>query len=585
MREPVSSLLVHPLGDTLMRWILQSKLRAAGLLFLTAALAFLFWPIQSEVPAGEPKGDAPKLVVLVVFDQMRGDYLKRWEELYGDGGFKRLMKDGAWFTNCHYPYAFTLTAPGHASLATGCSPDKHGIVANDWYSRDEAAIVSSTTPPPNELRKGGGPYRRLQSTFADSLMGVSKKSKVASLSIKERAAIMLAALHAQICYWFNSKTGNFVTSPFYREDPHGWVTQFNKSKPADVWRGTSWERLHPKLDYARYSGPDDFPAEGSGYEQGQIFPHPFVQGSDPKRSNYYNAITNSPMGNVLLLALAKRAIEAEMLGQRDATDVLCLSFSSNDSIGHCWGPDSQEVLDVTLRSDVLMKELMDYLDTKVGKDRYVMALSADHGICPLPEFARRQGKEAGRVIPELLTTQAEAFLNKHFLKDGQKASWFETARSNSWVYFNRATLKDKDVNVTEAAAEKALADWLVKQPGVQSAFTRTELLEGPLADPIGRMVQKSFYPDRSGDVIVVLRPYHLFSQPLDSKTAAYRTTHGSPHPYDTHVPLLVMGPGIAPGQRTERVTPQAMASILARAMGVPAPKGAEAPVPDGLFRK
>jgi predicted AlkP superfamily pyrophosphatase or phosphodiesterase len=416
-------------------------------------------------------------------------------------------------------------------------------------------------------------------------MGASKKSKVASLSIKERAAILLAALHAQICYWFDTKTGNFVTSPYYREDPHTWITQFNKARPADAWLGKSWERLRPKLDYARYSGPDDFPEEGTGYEQGQTFPHPFVVGSNEKKPTYYDAVTNSPMGNDLLLALAKRAIEAEQLGQRDATDVLCLSFSSNDMIGHCWGPDSQEVLDVTLRSDVLMKDLLDYLDAKVGKGRYVVALSADHGICPLPEFARRQGKETGRVIPELLTSQAEAFLNKHFLKDDQKASWFETAkRSNSWVYFNRATLKD--VGVTEAAAERALADWLAKQAGVQAAFTRTELVNGPLADPIGRMVQKSFYPDRCGDVIVVLRPYHLFSAPLESRTtAAYRTTHGSPHPYDTHVPLVVMGPGIVPGVRTERVTPQAMASILARAMHVPAPTGAEAPVPSGLFRK
>jgi predicted AlkP superfamily pyrophosphatase or phosphodiesterase len=567
--------------------IKRPRLAIAASLLSIGVLAFLLWPIEDVVAGAQENADKPKLVVLVVFDQMRGDYLKRWEELYGDGGFKRLMKDGAWFTDCHYPYAYTLTAPGHTSLATGCSADKHGIVANDWYSRAEAATVSSTTPPPNEQRKGPGPYRRLQETFGDSLMGVSKKSKVASLSIKERTAILLAALRAQICYWFNTATGDFVTSPFYRDDPHGWVSQFNKARPADAWLGKSWERLHPKLDYARYSGPDDFPEEGTGYEQGQIFPHPFVKGSDPKKPTYYDAVTNSPMGNELLLALAKRAIEAEQLGQRDATDVLCLGFSSNDLIGHCWGPDSQEVLDATLRSDALMRDLLDYLDAKVGKGQYVVALSADHGICPLPEFARRQGKETGRVIPELLTSQAEAFLNKHFLKDGQKASWFETPKkSNSWVYFNQATLKDKDVNVTEAAAERALADWLPRQPGVQAAFTRTELLKEPLADPIGRMVQKSFHPDGCGDVIVVLRPYHLFSQPLDSpKTAAYRTTHGSPHPYDTHVPLIVMGPGVVPGPRSERVTPQALASILARAMDVPAPKGAEAPVPAGLFRK
>jgi hypothetical protein len=558
------------------------RFSGALLVLLAGALAFLCWPTAAmdASDADEP----PQLVVLVVFDQLRGDYLKRWESLYGEGGFKRLMKDGAWFSHCHYPYASTLTAPGHAALATGSSPDTHGIVANDWYSRAEGATVSSVTPPPGKERQGYGPYRRRQLSFSDSLMGAQPSAKVVSLSIKERVAILLAALRAHACYWFNTKTGQFVTSPYYRDEPHSWVKQFNQQKPADAWLGTSWLRLRPDLDYAKYSGPDAVAAEGIGYEQGQTFPHPFVKGKDAKKPTYYDAVTNSPVGNELLLALARRAIEAEQLGQRGATDVLCIGLSSNDLIGHCWGPDSQEVLDITLRSDALLKELLDTLDAKVGKGRYVMGLSADHGICPLPEVALKQGKDAGRVPPELLTSLAEAFLNQHFLGKGQKETWFESSKkANTWVYFNRATLRG--LGLPQEIAERALADWLVKQNGVQAAFTRTELLKAPLADPIGRMVQRSFHPDASGDVMVVLKPHHLFSPPLTSpKTVAYRTTHGSPHSYDTHVPLLVMGPRIIPGVRTEPVTPQAMASILARAMGVPAPKGAEAPVPQGLFR-
>jgi predicted AlkP superfamily pyrophosphatase or phosphodiesterase len=559
-------------------------LSGAACLLLAAGLAFFFWPIDVVIDAGEPEAP-PKLVVLVVFDQMRGDYLQRWQQLYGDGGFKRLMKEGAWFTDCHYPYASTLTAPGHAALATGCSPDKSGIVANDWYCRDEARTISSVTPPPDKERQGLGPHRLKQETFGDSLMSTTGgKAKVVSLSIKERVAILLAALRAQACYWFDTKTGHFVTSPYYRDEPHGWVRWFNKARTSDAWLGKEWQKLRPMLDYAKYSGPDDFAAEGIGYEQGQTFPHPFVKGKDAKKPTYYDAVACSPAGNELLLALAKRAIDAEQLGQRGVTDLLCIGFSCNDLVGHCWGPDSQEVLDITLRSDALMKELLDHLDAEVGKGRYVVALSADHGICPLPEFAQKQGKDAGRVPPELLTSQAEAFLNEHFLAKGQKELWFENSKkANSWVYFNRGTLRG--LGLPQPVAERALADWLVKQPGVQAAFTRTELLKGPLADPIGRRVQKSFYADASGDVMVVLKPYHIFSQPTTSpKTASYRTTHGSPHPYDTHVPLLVMGPGIVPGQRSERVTPQAMASILARAMRVPAPKGAEVGVPAGVFR-
>ncbi len=213
-----------------MAWIKRHKLLVASTLLLLGVLAFVFDSLEVDTGAGELDAYAPKLVVLVVFDQMRGDYLKRWEELYGDGGFKRLMKDGAWFTDCHYPYAYTLTAPGHASLATGCSPDKHAIVANDWYSRSEAATVSSVTPPPNELRKGLGPYRRREETFGDSLLGARKKSKFAALSIKDRAAILLAALRAQICYWFDTKTGDFVTSPYYRDEPHAWVKEFKANR-------------------------------------------------------------------------------------------------------------------------------------------------------------------------------------------------------------------------------------------------------------------------------------------------------------------------------------------------------------------
>src|ERR1043166_1004440 len=293
-------------------------LAAVLLLLIAVVLGAVFWPRTTTYAPPDGTDSPPKLVVLVVIDQWRGDYPKRWEELYVDGGFKRLMKDGAWFTDCHYPYASTLTAPGHTSIATGCAPDKHGIIANDWYCRAEAATVSCVGPPPNQLRQGPGPYRRRQESFADSLMGVSPKSKVVSLSIKDRVAILLAALRAQVCYWFDLDRGNFVTSRYYGDEPHPWVKKFNAERRADPWLGKSWQRFRPDLDYDKYSGPDDFPFEGTGYEQGQTFPHPFVKGKDPKSPTYYAAVATSPMGNELLLELTKRAIDAEQLGQRDA---------------------------------------------------------------------------------------------------------------------------------------------------------------------------------------------------------------------------------------------------------------------------
>lgn len=560
----------------------------------------LYWILSSATqPAPHVNIDGkPKLVVLVVFDQMRGDYVKKWQPLFGDGGFKRMQSDGAWFTNCHYPYTYTLTAAGHTSLVTGTTPSKHGIIGNEWYDRAHAEFITSVTPPPDDIAKGQGPYRRKSESIGDVLLRVLLgKGRVASLSIKDRAAILMAALRANLCYWLDSSNGRFYTTPYYRPEPHPWVTKFNQRKSADQWLDKSWERFDLKLDYSKHSGPDDFVSEGTGYLQGQTFPHPFQLGKDKKddkknKQNFYDAVVNSPMGNELLLAFAKEAIISEKLGQSNSVDLLCVSFSSNDLVGHTWGPDSQEVLDVTLRSDALVKDLLNFLDAKVGKDQYYLAITADHGVCPLPEFAAKEGKKAGRVEPELLTSLAEDFLNKKFMKNGEKAPWLVVPkRGNPWIYFNYATLRE--LNLKHEDVEVALKGYLQKHPGIERVFTRSEMMnprneETKEQVPFFYQTKRSFHPDCSGDVMVILKPYHLFSPPnLSSqpdKYTTYRASHGTPHEYDTHVPLLVIGPRIVPGVRDQRIAPQAMASILAEALGVPRPKDADYPLPERLFK-
>jgi predicted AlkP superfamily pyrophosphatase or phosphodiesterase len=574
------------------KWSLK---RVAFLLFVLAAAGLLQLPAPEILTAEEASPERPKLAVLLVFDQMRGDYLEKWRPLFGEGGFKRLQDEGAWFKNCHYPYAYTLTAPGHTSLVTGATPSRHGIIANDWYDRATGETVTSVTPPPEQKRLGVGPYRRKSQTIGDVLLDVlTGKSRVASLSIKERSAILLAALKAQACYWFDGKSGQFTTSTYYRETRHPWVRKFNDQKLADQWLGKTWERARKDLDYANFSGPDDVFGEGSGYNQGIGFPHPFRLGKDKDaakaREKLHLAVENSAAGNELLFDLAKIAIADEKLGQTDSTDLLTVSFSSNDLIGHCWGPDSQEVLDITLRSDALVKEFLDLLDRVVGKGKYVVGISADHGVCPLPEVSRKQGKDAGRIAPELLTTQTEAFLNKTYLPAGEKVTWFETPKKqNAWIYLNKRALAS--LKLEPAQVERKAADWIRTQPGILYAFTRADMT-GPAPEGLAGVheaVKRSFVPESSGDIMVVLKPLYLFSSPILSqnpdKDSSYRTGHGTPHPYDTHVPLLVMGPGIRPGIRDDRVTPQAMASIFARALRLPAPKDAEYPVPDGLFPK
>jgi hypothetical protein len=369
-------------------------------------------------------------------------------------------------------------------------------------------------------------------------------------------------------------TGMFVTSTCYRDGLHPWVAEFNKTKPAERWHGKTWDRLRADLDYVKLSGPDDVAGESRGATgQGRVFPHPF-EPTDPKaKPAYLSAVYTSPFGNELLLDLAEKAITAESLGADDVPDLLSLSFSSNDAVGHAWGPDSQEVLDITLRSDRLMKRLLDTLDAKVGKGKYVLVMTADHGVCPLPEVSRGQGRDAERVQPAT-AAKIEAFLAEKYGEEAVK--WVE-ATSSPWVYLNAKAVKA--AGVKQADVEEALAAWLAKQEGVQAAYTRTALTAGiPASDPTGQMVARSYRPERCGDVYVLLKPYHLPSAALGTGT-----THGSPWEYDTHVPLVVYGTGVTPGVRKERVTPLAAAAILTEAARVKPPTGSTAPVPAGLF--
>jgi hypothetical protein len=535
----------------------------------------------------------PRLAVLVVFDQLRGDFLSRWQELFQSGGFQRLMKEGAWFTDCHYRHAVTSTGPGHASVVTGCSPRHHGIIGNDWYDRRESAAVNcvqvsdaaaeraSRVPPPEDPEadlgdgeetrprsrkpRGYSPERLLVPTLADALKEATEgQGKVVSLSFKDRSAILPGGRRPDLCCWADTATGSFVTSRYYRERLPEWVARYNASARADRWFGTVWNRLRPDVDYDRYAGPDDVAAEGLGSYQGRTFPHPL--GFPPLLlKTYYAALYNSPFGNELLLDFARQAVVEEKLGQDDIPDLLCLSFSSNDAVGHCWGPDSHEVLDTTLRSDLIVQELLRFLDEQVGRGRYVLALTADHGICPLPEVARERGLPAARVPSLMVDLGAEKMLQERFSPEGSKGKWIE-ARSAPWYYLDRQTAARAGIEAREV--ERALADWLAARPPVQAVWTRTQLQQPP-CDPLGQAVWRSFHPERSGDVFVLLKPYHLLM------TSPVGTNHGTPYPYDTHVPLLLYGARIRPGVHPQRIGPEATAVLLARALGISPPAAAE----------
>lgn len=560
--------------------------------------------LVASAPTAPPVAAKPKLAVLVVVDQLRADYLTRWQDLFGNGGFRRLQTEGAWFQNCHYPYAGTTTGPGHASLATGCPPAKHGIIANEWYERASGSVAYcvdserySIVPPrptsaddkdpdidqENESglpvlkkRPGIAPERLLLPTLGDALKDATGGAgRVFSLSYKERSAVLLGGHKPDACYWIDKASALAVTSTYYGNRVHPWVEEFNRAKPANAFFGRDWTRLRTDLDYERHSGPDDGPGEGKGHGQGRTFPHPTTGGTDKVGGKYYEAVYTSPFGNEVLLDLVRRTIDAEGLGTREAPDLLCVSFSSNDPVGHAWGPDSQEVLDMTLRTDLILKALLDHLDAKVGRGRYVLGLSADHGICPLPEVSRRQGRDAGFVAPTLLARGVDDFLNETYpKKKGEtRARWVESVEF-PWVYLKRELIKARGLN--PAVVEASVVAWLKQQAGIETAYGRTELLAGmPENDSVGRSVARSMHPDRSGDVAFVLKRYYLVSNKLTG------TSHGSPHDYDTHVPMLIFGPGVRAGVRAERVSPLSIAATLGHALGVRLPS--EAGRLEGVF--
>ncbi|OWK43948.1 alkaline phosphatase family protein [Fimbriiglobus ruber] len=587
------------------------------LVFLAAAgVALAALPAPPPAPLPSTAADVPeplpkvKLAVLVVFDQMRGDYVDKWRPLFGAGGFRRMQADGAWFVDCHYPYGTTTTGPGHASILAGCAADRHGIVNNEWFDRAAgkgqycaastrySLIPPTPVPVGSKAKAGGCPDFFHADTLADVVKAGGDGGKVFGLSLKDRSAVLPTGKNPDGVYWFE---GRFVTSTYYRDGVHPWVAAFNKSGFAESFFGRLWNKLRSDIDYEKYSGPDNGLGEGSGAAQGKTFPHPTTGGKTELGPEYYEALAKSPFGSEVLLALAKTCILEEKLGQRDTSDLLTVSFSSNDLIGHTWGPDSQEVLDVTLRSDVIMADLLSFLDETVGPGNFAVLVTADHGICPIPEVSVAKGRDAGRLSSRSLVEGvkgaegAEKFLQEVYghaplamgvsggevlpgaTSQGSQGKWIE-AFSPPNVYLNRRHLAERNINPSEAADK--LAGWLRTQPGIERAYSRSQLLD-PLApaSPTLTRTRASFDPARSGDVLFVIKPYYL----IDVPTAG--TTHGTPHEYDTHTPFLVYGPGLTGGPpRTEPVTPLHAAPVLAAYLGVRPPKDCQYGVPRTLAR-
>lgn len=542
----------------------------------------------------------PKLVLLIAIDQFRYDYLERFGDLFVQNGLRRLMRDGASWTQSHYDHIPTYTAPGHATMMTGAYPAESGIVANDWPDRATGKRVSSVSDDTLKLLGGGtneaasSPKRLMTSTVGDELrMATNDRSKVIGISVKDRSAILPAGRHANASYWFSGNAGNMVSSTYYFNDLPAWVTAFNNSRPANKYFGLKWERLLPESEYLKRAGEDSPSWEnvGTSRDNTNAFPHVVTGGATSATSDFYNALEYTPYSNDLLLEFAQQAVINEKLGEDDDTDVLTLSFSANDYVGHRYGPYSQEVMDITLRVDRQIATLLDFIQNRVGLQNTLVVLTADHGVAPIPEHAAALGLGGGRLrAPDIVATIREAISAKY---NPQKKSPDPTADYiykyndsgtmrdgfiNGNIYFNYDALRRDGVGleeITEVAGEATL-----RFPGISRYFTRAQLQRGEtsITDPVERRALHGFYPPRSGDLVLIAEPYKYLA---DTITA----THGSPYSYDTNVPTIIMGVGVIPGRYLDAATPADIAPTLCALLGINRTTGATGRVLVEALRK
>ena len=514
---------------------------SVALFFIGLALVLSAAPLAQQATSPTET----RLVVLIAVDQFRYDYLTRFRSDF-TGGFKKLLTEGAVFTNAYLEHYPTVTAIGHSTMLSGATPSVSGIVGNDWFDRESGKTVASITddtvkPVGAPTAATASPRRLLVSTLGDEMRlasgaakGAPNAPRVIGISLKDRGAIMPVGRGADAAYWFDTKTGAFVTSTYYVNDVPPWVQAFNDRRAADSLAGQSWLALSVGAPMMK-----QLPKETG--------------------TTLYEAVYGSPFGNQMLLDFTTAAIAEERLGQRGVTDLLTVSFSSNDSVGHTYGPDSPQVRDIAIRTDRAIGQLLDRIDKLVGLQRTIVALTADHGVAPVPESLTERSLPGGRLTNKELFGAIELALTARF----GEGKWL-MATAGSSPYLNYSLIEEKQLDPAEVRRVAAAA--AMKVPHVARVYTRDQLLRGEVVnDLIGTRVLRGFNAQRSGDLEIILEPYWM--------RQATGTTHGSPYNYDAHIPLIIMGRQVKMGRYPGRVALNDLAPTLAALIDVDAPAG------------
>ena len=515
---------------------------------VATAACLLLLAARSLAAQTEP----PKLVVLIVVDQMRADYIGRFQHQW-TSGLKRLVDDGAWYQQAAYPYFQTNTCPGHATISTGSLPETHGIIGNDWYDRAEGRLRACADDAEwplltydNPVDAAQGPGSLLVPTLGDELRAQAG-ARVVSLSMKPRVAVMLAGHAADAALWRDDYI--WVTSTAYTEVKVPFIETFLNANPIEQALGNVWTRALPDSAYL-FDGVTEPSRPPEGWTGS--FPHTLAGRDGAADDVFGEQWEDSPWSNGHLALLAAAAVDALELGQRNGTDYLAVGFSALDWVGHAYGPRSHEVQDILIRFDRTLGALLEHLDAAVGPDQYVVALSADHGVMPIPEL-RAELADAGRIPDQLIVDAAEAAMGERFGPGEYVARFWEQD-----FYFEPGVYSRL---LARPGALEHVAGAIEAVEGVADVYRGDTIRDRhDDGDPVERALARSYYPDRSGDLLVVLRPYWT--------TSTNAAGHGTSYDYDTRVPILMMGAGIRPARYLQPVTPASIAPTLARLVGI-----------------
>lgn len=532
-------------------------------LVLISLISLTTMGLSALAGCSRTQAEPPRLVLLIVVDQLRGDVFERYGERLDGDGLRLLVDNGVHYREAHFRHGITNTAPGHVTIVSGAHPAVHGIVGNNWLDPETNRIVYCVEDPrhrllkePTEVRDGVSPGLVTVETLGDVMVGHGDGvSRAFGVSLKDRGAILLAG-RAGKAFWYSRRSGRFVTSDYYYPGEPRWLAEFNAAQPAEAYRRTPWRLLRDDRDY-RFIDRDDQPWERDFKGLGRVFPHDLAASSD-----YHAALRFTPYADELTLAAVAALIEAESIGAGPGPDLLGISLSATDYVGHAFGPDSLEAEDNLFRLDRTISALLALIDKRVGLERTLVILTSDHGIPSAPEFLALRGDPVARIDTPAMVARLNAALRAEFGLDYDPVLRF--LNPTLFLDVRRLQADDKDIG----QVERTLVRFALREPGIQSAFASRDLVAGVDADSGERaLARASIQPGRSGQVYLVQSPgWHL--HPVPQQQAAM---HGSPHRYDTHVPIVIMGPGLEPQVVIRPVGVESLAASVAAYLGLRAP--------------